>query len=676
MRRHRDRLQRRGDRRGRFPSRAAGGRMVPCRGRGRHGLCGGCRCGQGRLTPSTVLTDQGSRAFHVLQPDRLRRPIGQGRRRGGGIATGMLGKRGRADHEQIGDVPALQVAVDGAGAGIVAHDRAAGGIAEMAGRRRFRRSRGIGRRFVPDRRVVRPQGGPELPGDGGKVPGDAQVVGAVIEGQPQQRPSPGVLVDGVEVEAVAAIGHGRPIGLDAHGTVVPMLHRALPGAAPAGRAGRHRVVADRMGAAAGGDDRTTADEIEAGMVEIVAVEIVDGHAERTRAHEIVEYPVAEEQRRRRLRLVGVVGADHPPPRRRVVRLADTRHQHQVDVAEYPGGQHDHIGGLLERVPGGVEIGHPGGPRAIPTAIDPQHLRPRAEPETGRAPRGRKHRGLRAGLGRHGAAEPLAETAIAACRHRHAVGVGVGPGRIGRGQWERVQAETAGGGLEQDHGQAGVQRRIGVTARARRLERVAALDDAAADVAGLARNAADIFETVVKRFEVLAGKGPVADRHVRADRFFAVPADDPAAQAEIRGEQAQGAPAPGRPAPAHSLARTEIPQPAQGQRRLAGMVAEGDGLARGVLGQLAAHRDAQLVVHVARGEIRMRVPPFPPFQADHRETQIGQFAGKDRAAPSHADDHGIDRFQPRRHRRDAYCRSASVTGSTGNGLSRNARMSRA
>src|SRR4030088_2628434 len=69
--------------------------------------------------------DQRPRLLEILVSDGVRRPIGEranGERR---VVAGVLRKRAGAEHEQIRDVPTLEIAVDRAGLGIRGHDRAA-----------------------------------------------------------------------------------------------------------------------------------------------------------------------------------------------------------------------------------------------------------------------------------------------------------------------------------------------------------------------------------------------------------------------------------------------------------------------------------------------------------------------------------------------------------------------
>src|SRR5580698_373422 len=68
--------------------------------------------------------DQRSRLFEILVSDGVRRPIGEcthGQRR---VVAGVLWEGAGAEHEQVRDVPTLEIPVYRAGPGIGAHDHA------------------------------------------------------------------------------------------------------------------------------------------------------------------------------------------------------------------------------------------------------------------------------------------------------------------------------------------------------------------------------------------------------------------------------------------------------------------------------------------------------------------------------------------------------------------------
>ena len=74
---------------------------------------GGDQQGGKRKLPHAVTSGPG--CLDIPIADRFRRPIGQRADRAGGIATFILLEGGGANYEDIGNVPALQIAVDRAG---------------------------------------------------------------------------------------------------------------------------------------------------------------------------------------------------------------------------------------------------------------------------------------------------------------------------------------------------------------------------------------------------------------------------------------------------------------------------------------------------------------------------------------------------------------------------------
>jgi hypothetical protein len=74
-----------------------------------------------------------------------------------------------------------------------------------------------------------------------------------------------------------------------------------------------------------------------------------------------------------------------------------------------------------------------------------------------------------------------------------------------------------GGLEQDAGLILGQRRQRILALARCLERVAAVDPATPEIAGLARNAEVVFDPVVPRLQFRVGQRPVGERRTLRER---------------------------------------------------------------------------------------------------------------------------------------------------------------
>src|SRR6185437_9315801 len=107
----------------------------------------------------------------------------------------------------------------------------------------------------------------------------------------------------------------------------------LPVEAPAGDARRYADHLDGPRAGYEGRDIGTADEAQARVIEVVAVEVVDNRGEGAGADEWVEQLVVEEDVHRTHRLVAVVLADDAIAGLGVVRLADAREEQQVDVVE-------------------------------------------------------------------------------------------------------------------------------------------------------------------------------------------------------------------------------------------------------------------------------------------------------------------------------------------------------
>src|SRR5690606_35640616 len=77
--------------------------------------------------------DQRSGAFQVARAYRVRRPVGQRTHRPSGVVAGVLRKVAFPDDEDVGHVPALQVAVDDAGARVVSHGGAPGVVGGLVG---------------------------------------------------------------------------------------------------------------------------------------------------------------------------------------------------------------------------------------------------------------------------------------------------------------------------------------------------------------------------------------------------------------------------------------------------------------------------------------------------------------------------------------------------------------
>jgi len=117
------------------------------------------------------------------------------------------------------------------------------------------------------------------------------------------------------------------------------------------------------------------DETELTVIEIVAVEFVDAHADRAGGDKRieVEFVLVEESDCLGDRLVGEVAADHARVGDRVVRLADARQQQELDVEDREGREDDEVSRLFPFVAARIDEGDPGSPFAGTVNIDARHL---------------------------------------------------------------------------------------------------------------------------------------------------------------------------------------------------------------------------------------------------------------------------------------------------------------
>src|SRR5262245_16855349 len=120
-------------------------------------------------------------------------------------------------------------------------------------------------------------------------------------------------------------------------------------------------------------------------------------------------------------------------------------------------------------------------------------------------------------------------AILAGAERDAFGIGVDGAGIRRRTRERVIAEAPARRLHGGTGHALGQRLVGIFVLARPFEHIAAVDDLAAQVAGLAGNAGELFEAIVVRLELVVADRIIRDRQLRRNGVAAVALGDVAAQ---------------------------------------------------------------------------------------------------------------------------------------------------
>jgi len=261
------------------------------------------------------------------------------------------------------------------------------------------------------------------------------------------------------------------------------------------------------------------------MVEVVGVEVVDGHAVAAGTDEVVGVGVLVEERLDRAHvLVGEVAPDHAFVLDRVVRLADAGQQHQAHVVELEGGEDDDVRWLLHFAALGVDVGHAGCLALAVVEVHPQHMGVGAQLEIRHLAQGRQDVHVRRSLGVHVADVAAAEPAEVARPHLRAVRVGVRPGGVGRRQVVGPVAE-AGGGLFEQLGRyhvllrrqwerAGTVRRVGVAA-------LPFAHQLAIDGPGLARGAEHLLGEIEVRLEFFVADAEVLDGHVFGNEALAV-----------------------------------------------------------------------------------------------------------------------------------------------------------
>ncbi len=471
----------------------------------------------------------------------------------------------------------------------------------------------------------------------------------IVEGDAHQRPAIDVPIGRVEIEIIAAMAHHRAMGGDGGGAQISLDRCLLPLGAPFRHALRHIHHLDRPTAGIEDLDIAARDEAESLVVEIVAVELVDGHAQRAGADEGIDDLVLEEDIHRGGDLIGVIAPHHPLPALRVVRFADARQQHQLRIGEGIGAEDHQIGRLLIFLAGVIDISGADHLGLAVVEIELQHRRAGLQGEVRLLHQHRQDGGLRRGLGVIAAAELLAEAAIGARAQLQPERIGVGLRHVGRRLRERLVAQGLRGFGEQGRAVGLHHRRVGELARPRSLERIAAGLDRALDIAGLAADAAQTLHLVVIGFELGIGDRPILDGHVVGlDHRLAIALLIVGLEVEIAFEEAPGLAVPMHAGATHPLARQEGTPFADRQRGLALIVAEGESLVGGLLEQMMAPHIAQLVLVEGRGEIGGRVAPLAALDGQDVEAGIGQFLGDDGAGPAEPDQQHVDGRQSGRH----------------------------
>jgi hypothetical protein len=93
--------------------------------------------------------------------------------------------------------------------------------------------------------------------------------------------------------------------------------------------------------------------------------------------------------------------------------------------------------------------------------------------------------------------------------------------------------------------------------------------------------------------------------------------------------------------ADNLTRQERAEATHRQCLLRGIVADGDGVARGVLHQVMTHDVAQFVANVGQRIIIFARTRCAALKRDHLQAGFRQFLGENAAGPAQPDDDDID-----------------------------------
>ncbi|MNS90119.1 hypothetical protein D3C72_1241540 [compost metagenome] len=192
---------------------------------------------------------------------------------------------------------------------------------------------------------------------------------------------------------------------------VVILDALFPAAAPGRRTRWQHHLLDRSATGAGGRDVGTADKTQIGMIEVLAVQIVDHCAGRACADKRIEVGIlVVKQRYTAVHLIGVVLADHAFTGHRIVRFANAGQQQQANVMQLESTEDHQIGRLFHLLPLGVDVGDAGGFLAGAVQIHFDYLRLGAQLKVFALGQYRQNGGLRRSLGVHKAAEALAVAA--------------------------------------------------------------------------------------------------------------------------------------------------------------------------------------------------------------------------------------------------------------------------
>src|SRR5580704_9649081 len=269
---------------------------------------------------------------------------------------------------------------------------------------------------------------------------------------------------------------------------------------------------------------------------MVGIEFIDdAQASGAGSDERIDLDVfAEIRSRRTIQLVGVILADDAVAAHRIVGNANSGQQKQSDVVELKRAKHDEVGRLLNFPSILVDIENPCRRFSGVVAQDPRHIRVGADLQVRPAGEDGQYCRLRRRLRIKETAEALAKAAQIARTEPHAIRVGEGNRTIRRRLWEGFVAKLRRGLFEKLGNVDRRQWRRWKFVASCALERIAAWSDFSLKDTGNTGRAADFFEMIEVRFELLESDGIILNRHVFGNEILAVSLLDVASQPEVFG----------------------------------------------------------------------------------------------------------------------------------------------
>src|SRR4029077_3408550 len=141
---------------------------------------------------------------------------------------------------------------------------------------------------------------------------------------------------------------------------IVLRHRLLPLEPPSRRSLRRPRALDRTAVGLHRTQVASTDEAMRPVIEIVAVEFIDAHPDGTRGDEGIEYLVVEEAVHARRDLIRIIAPDHALAGVRIVGLADSGEQKQLDVEQLKGTEQHEAGRPRPFIATGVYICYAGG----------------------------------------------------------------------------------------------------------------------------------------------------------------------------------------------------------------------------------------------------------------------------------------------------------------------------